>query len=439
MEGEVKKLLTTAVLLTLVLTLLTSGAFAAQSYKLSDSPSGVTLLDQDQAGLTMRLDVGEMLFTPVLTKEGSFTMLSVKGFGRSYDQVGEPDLPMAKRLIAIPVDCDLRVEVVSYEIEEISLGALGLTDPVIPVQPSLSKSDDPDLIPFEYRPEVYREPGYYSLPLAGAEISGIMRGLRLGLVSIRPVEYNPTENVLRVYKNVTVRVDYVNPDWVKTQAMYEESYSPFFEPIYGRIMNYNSSMFSTRTDLVKYPVKYVIISDKMFEAQLQPFIEWKTKKGFNVIVGYTDTIGTSTSAIKTAIQQLYNVSPPEVKPSFVLLVGDVGQIPSWSGSAGSHITDLKYFEYTSDYHPEMYYGRFSAQNPSQLQPQIDKTLEYERYEMPDPSYLGEVTMISGVDPSYASTYGNGQINYGTSLYFNAAHGIYANTWQRSCGDHTDGE
>ena len=45
-------------------------------------------------------------------------------------------------------------------------------------------------------------------------------------------------------------------------------------------------------------------------------------------------------------------------------------------------------------------------------------MEYEKYEMADPSFLGEVVMISGVDASYAPTYGNGQINYGTNYYFN---------------------
>ncbi len=30
----------------------------------------------------------------------------------------------------------------------------------------------------------------------------------------------------------------------------------------------------------------------MFEDQLQPFIEWKELKGYNVVEGYTDEIGT---------------------------------------------------------------------------------------------------------------------------------------------------
>ena len=53
---------------------------------------------------------------------------------------------------------------------------------------------------------------------------------------------------------------------------------------------------------------------------------------------------------------------------------------------------------------------------------------YEKYEMPDPAYLEEVVMIAGMDSSHGSTWGNGQINYGTENYFNLAHGITSHTY-----------
>lgn len=108
-------------------------------------------------------------------------------------------------------------------------------------------------------------------------------------------------------------------------------------------------------------------------------------------------------------------------------MGDDNLVPAWD--AGSHVTDLDYALYTgSDYMPEVYYGRFSARDAAQLQAQIDKTLEYEQYLMPDPSYLANAVMIAGVDGTFAPTHGNGQINYGTNYYFNAAHGIASNTY-----------
>ena len=81
------------------------------------------------------------------------------------------------------------------------------------------------------------------------------------------------------------------------------------------LMNSDDSSFGLRNDLTRYPMTLVIVSHRMFEAQLQPFIAWKVKKGFKVIVGYTDVIGTTTATIKTYLQNLYNTEIP--KPTYV--------------------------------------------------------------------------------------------------------------------------
>jgi len=70
----------------------------------------------------------------------------------------------------------------------------------------------------------------------------------------------------------------------------------------------------------------------------------------------------------------------------------------------------------------MFYGRFSANSIDELMPQINKTLEYEQFLMPDPSYLSNAILIAGYDDSYSWLYANGQMNYASNTYFNAAHG-----------------
>lgn len=392
----------------------------------SKEESGVTLLDQDKNKITVRIDVGKMQFVPVSTPEGAFVLPRVKGFSRSFKE-GEPTLPVASKLLDIPYGAKLKVKVMDYTTTEIKLSDYGITDPLMPVQPPMSKSEDPMMKPFSMKKSLYKTNAKYALPLGETEILGVMRGIRLAKLAVSPVEYYASENRLTVYSSITLRIKFNGPDWEKTKKEKKKGKSPYYETVNQQILNYDAD--SKEADLLKYPIKYVIVADRMFESQLQPFIQWKIKKGYNVVVGYTDTIGSTTTAIKNYIEGLYNAGTTEdPAPSFVLFVGDVQQIPSWSGSAGSHITDLRYCEFTGDDLPEIYYGRFSAQNTTQLQPQIDKTLEYEQYTMPDPSYLGEVTLVSGVDSTYASTHGNGQINYGTNYYFNAAHGISTNVW-----------
>jgi hypothetical protein len=129
------------------------------------------------------------------------------------------------------------------------------------------------------------------------------------------------------------------------------------------------------------------------------------------------------------LQGLYTAgTPADPAPSFVLFVGDVAQIPSFTGTTGSHVSDLYYCEYTGDFIPEIYYGRFSATTVNELTPQIDKTLEYEQYLMPSKSFLDTCVMIAGQDGTYGPLHGDGQINYGTSTYFNASNGLYSHTY-----------
>lgn len=401
---------------------------AIQTVKLAELPNETAITRQDRSGVEIEVTTGKIDFFEIKTKEGVFALLTADHLVRSQ-RIGEPNLPTANKLLAIPFEAELAATITESEMTEIDLKDYGVTVPIMPAQPSLSKSDDPELVPFAMDRDLYNRAGFYRPVAVRTEDMGIMRSVRLGLVSIAPFEYDPVANRLKVYTRIKVKVDYIGADWDQTRLMQEKFYSPAFEPVYGKLENYRSYKEESMIldDITRYPIKMVIVSHRMFQSQLQPFIAWKIKRGFKVVVGYTDSIGTTNTAIKNYIQTIYNQgTPQDPAPSFVLLVGDAQQIPPFQHSG--HISDLGFCEYTGDNVPEIYYGRFSAQNTTELQPQIDKTLEYERYLMPDPSFLGEVTMIAGVDANYAPTYGNGQINYGTNYYFNAAHGIYSNTW-----------
>ena len=116
--------------------------------------------------------------------------------------------------------------------------------------------------------------------------------------------------------------------------------------------------------------------------------------------------------------------------SYILLVGDVNEIPSFSGTQGNHVSDLYYAEYdgNGDFYADVYYGRFSSSNPQEIQHMVSKTIDYEMFNFQDPSFLADAVMISGVDAAMAPTYGNGQINYANQYYTNSSNGINAHTY-----------
>ncbi len=370
-------------------------------------------------GFIIENSIAELVLNPVHLERGSFTTLDVDGMYKIFEE-GMPNIPVISKLIEVPQGASVELQVVSYDEEIIQLSDYSLLDQIMPALRSQSKSES--RTPFVMNETVYQMDEYINTKIAVYKESGQLRATRLGNVVITPIQYNPVRNTLRVLNNLVVEVNFVNADYDATTAL-KTKYNTIYhnDMMSGMLINYNKEV--DRELITQAPTHLVIVSDPMFEDQLTPFIEWKIKKGFQVTVAYTNVIGTSTSAIKSYLQGIYEGDNPM---SFVLFVGDVQQIPAWD--TGSHVTDLRYCEYTGDNLPEVYYGRFSAQNTNQLQPQIDKTLMYEQYTMSDPSYLSEVFLVAGDDSSHEMTYGNGQIWYGDNYYFNEDHNINAHTY-----------
>ncbi|MCK4339213.1 MAG: choice-of-anchor J domain-containing protein, partial [Candidatus Cloacimonetes bacterium] len=383
----------------------------------------ITVTENTYEKLSLFYSFSNIKSFEVQTDKGVFNEIIIQNTYYIGD-IGTPKLPAAKKLVEIPFGAEVSINVKNYTITEYKLSDYGITNPLIPVQPSLPKNIDPTTVEFEYNIESYIVDSYSDHELATIEILGVLRGVRLARIDVSLVRYNPVKGMIQVYNNIEVSVDFINSDIELTEYTKASTYSPYFESVYERIINYRQHGYPAHPDLTTYPVKYLIVSHRMFETQLAPFIEWKTQKGFTVLVGYTDEIGYSYYEIQTWIHDIYNAgTPTDPAPSFVLFVGDTGQVPSTTGSTTNKVTDLYYCSVDGDYFPEMYYGRFSAINTTQAQTQVERTLYYEKYEFDDPSFLDDVTLIAGADSYWNPHVGQPTVLYGTENYFNAAYGF----------------
>jgi hypothetical protein len=377
------------------------------------------LLKSQKQGFQAVQKTGHLNITPEKTKSGTFSEIRTNKLMKTFRK-GYPDLPVVSKLIEIPVGADINVKVISYDLEIINLNKRGIKNKLAPAQPSQEKSGGQKHDKFYINQKIYNTNEFIGEELVKVEDRGIMRNKRFGRLQISPLKYNPVANKLKVYNNIKIDVQFKNSDEKKADQLNKQYTSPYFENIHKKAVNYQDNKEKEVID--NSPITYVIISDPMFKTQLQPFIKWKERKGFNVITAYTDEIGNTTSEIKSYLEDLY-YNPDPTPPSFVLFVGDVDQVPAWEGNAGNHVTDFYYCEYTGDTLPDVYYGRFSAQSEAQLQTQIDKTLEYEKYEMAHPEYLSEALLVAGNDKEWEDIYGNGAMWYADNYYFNSNNDI----------------
>lgn len=398
---------------------------------LSQQQTDFVLTARAFEGFTFHSSIESLKLSSQWAAESEYTVLEVPGYIKDFSQSGNPELPVLSRLIEVPEGASVNVEVLQKKTSIVRLQDQGFMQVLYPSQPSVSKSTDPDKVAFVKNTAAYALDAFNDQKLIRVEMIGRMRGVRIARLIYSPFRYNPVSNVLEITEDVDARISFPGADYQLSKETKSRYYSPAFETTFNALANHGPE--SINDTLNHLPMKFVIVSDPMFQSALQPFVAWKKKKGFDVIEAYTNNpaVGTTTTSIKTYLQALYNSATySDPAPSYVLLVGDVNQVPSFAGTSGSHPTDLYYFEYDGggDYLPELYYGRFSANNLTELQPQLDKTLQYEKYQMPGTAYLAEVVMVAGMDASYGPTHGNGQINYGTSLYFNSAHSLNSSTY-----------
>ena len=361
----------------------------------------------------------------VTTERGVFSEILLDGTYPS-GELGAPELPATHELLAVPFGATPTVNVISYTVKDYKLSDFGIKT-IKPRQPSLRKDQKPEDVKFVYNEEAYQTRSVTSAPEATIEVQGTLRGIRVGSLVVNPVSYNAKDNVIRVFNDIEVEVSFDGADIAETERMLLNTYSPYFDIVYKQMFNSRQilSVYDDHPDLMAYPVHMIVITPENYISTLQPWLNWKIQKGFDVSVHTTAQTGSTYNAIRSYVQNLYSTGVSQGKtPTFLVIVGDVAQVPARSsGTVTDKVTDLYYGTVDNDYFPDMYYSRMSAENTSQLTNIINKVLQYEQYTMPDPSYLSKVTLIAGWDDYWTSRVGAPTINYATTNYYNTAHGF----------------
>ncbi|MFA8301202.1 MAG: C25 family cysteine peptidase [Hyphomicrobiales bacterium] len=413
-------------IITLFITLLTCSQAYSKGIVIGNKGTKLSLVNDSRTKLSFVNTVGSIKVNSISTTRRGFSELIINGYIKN-GKVGYPAVPVKKQLIEIPYGAISSIKIKSFEFEEFSLSDYGSDLPLIPTQPSLSKQED--FAKFIINEDIYKSEDYIFNELVEIEDLGYMRSTHLAVIKISPIQYNPSSNTIKVFSKIEFEIINSNCDFKKEKELKAQTASPYFSGLTG-----NMIINKTRTEnITNYPVKYVIISPRIFEETLKPFIQWKTEKGFNVITGYTDMpeVGTSKESIKSYLQSLYiNSTAKDPAPSFVLFVGDINLIPTYEEQyiELKHPSDKEYVEFTGDMIPDMFFGRFSAQNIEHCQTYVEKTIMYEKCSMPDPSYLENALLVSGVDETNAIIECNGQIKYAARNYVNKEHGINATTY-----------
>lgn len=183
-------------------------------------------------------------------------------------------------------------------------------------------------------------------------------------ISLRifPFQYNPLSNSISVINSATYTVSFIPPP-IPQDTILPEIKELFIEKFYQNFKKSEIKNGSSPT--------YLIITPQRFENTLTFFANYKRNIGFDVTVVNTVTTGTSKDNIKDYINNF--------NPMFVLLVGDIADIPAYGTMDGSEdydpTTDLDYTLLEgNDFFPDVFLGRMPVSTEAELQNILNKTI-----------------------------------------------------------------
>jgi len=329
-------------------------------------PAQIQLVSSDINTSVVHFKLDGFLMNEVKTNQGDAFTISV-GEGSPILEKGAPDLAKLTASVIIPDMALMDLEIVSssfVEFQDINIA---------PSKGNLYRNVDPSTVEFEFG-RAYSENKFYPENIASLREPFILRDYRGQTIIANPFQYNPVTKVLRVYTDIVVRVKAINNNGYNVIS--RNSYPTRIDQDFAQL--YQNAFLNT-TNFDYTPVseygRMLVITHASYLAAMQPFVDWKNSMGIKTEMVDIATIGTNSSAIKDYVSNYYTANGL----TFLLLVGDAPQVPTnTSGNLGGP-SDVAYgYLLGNDHNPEIFVGRFSAENVEHVNTMVQRTLEYEK-------------------------------------------------------------
>jgi hypothetical protein len=339
--------------------------------KTSSVPPNVTLISDDNASTILKIDFSGFDLKDFRTASAKYQKVDL--LSESFtNQPGFPELPYLAKVLAIPDQAAISVEVIETG-EMQTLYNIHLP----PARDSWFEGSPEPL--FTENEKVYQSQDPYPGVFAKLDDPSVFRDFRITRVSVFPMQYFPAKNELQVFNSITVEIKYGTGEVINPKTTMQKPIAPSFGALYNNfifnyenVLNKNYGGKETGHDLM------LCIMPDGFVTSFQTYADWKRRSGIDIhITKFSDIGATATNSvtIKNHITDAYHNWA--VPPTYVLVVGDYGVFPDTT--ANGYVSENYFVEIDgNDYFPELMIGRFTNESDYQMQVMITKFLKYEK-------------------------------------------------------------
>ncbi|MDO5576429.1 MAG: C25 family cysteine peptidase, partial [Fibrobacter sp.] len=313
----------------------------------------------------------------------TYQMLDVPGVTTSSPEVGKPNIPVKVFMHEIPFGSVFDVNVESVEkklIKNIN---------VYPTQKEVPESSNK-------RSEFSKDQNTYSSSqlfpenflLKSETIT--MRNHQFIRLEVALAKCRPADKELQLVSSMKIVIELKNDS--KKPMNFNESRS--FNQLFSSV---NSTTNLIQNRIGGTPEKYMILMDDQFSdnSALNDFIEWKSRKGYDVNVVKTSQINNSGAPDSSQIQRFMLSIPDSLYPTYLLIIGDEtaeNGVDGWfrcSDYGAYEDSSRNYFGFTDLYYtirdtckgfpvPDLFYGRIPAKNNNELTVMLQKAVNMDR-------------------------------------------------------------
>jgi gingipain R len=364
-----------------------------------------TLLSASSKKMVLRFQIENIRMKNVSTARGK-AQIPLSAHGVLTQKKGAPLLPRYVAPLIIPSGTRLKIRVISTRFHD--------TDNIViaPSKRKIFRHDRLDSIPYAFG-KIYDHDRFFSEKVWDTTAIYRLEGHRCQNLIVFPLAYHPIQKVLQVYDEITFEITF-QPQKDKTHVVRETRvnnlFSSYFRQHFFTFPTEQKSGSATRRK-----ARLLIICRSPFVPLLSGYIRWKQQTGFDVMVKAVSSRVTADS-IRSCICKEYRQKGVD----YVLLAGDAAQIPS--GTAAGHPSD-NFYTYVdgNDHYPDIFIGRFPAENAEQLKIMISRTLAYEKAQSADSQcYSKAVGIASEAGPGYQNLMDYQHIRFIDSAYLSGA-------------------
>ncbi len=279
---------------------------------------------------------------------------------------GEPDLPVIARFIGLQHEGNPSLEIMTEDWIEL--------DGIYRIPASRTNDQRTD-----YALDMLDQDEFLPEQTCTISAKQTMGGVRVAVLLINAVKYNPARHKLSVLQNVEFRI-HESGTAVSYSRPITETTADLLRPV---VPNWNTLGLD---DIVVRGTSLFIYRDNTLASTLAPLTTWRNRKGHPVVTAGPDQISDwTTTGVKAYIQALYNTANPPLE--YVCLAGDANGnyiIPTYSypdpeGHYGPGVGDYDYTKLDgTDLLPDIAIGRLTFQAVTELATLVNKTLRYEQ-------------------------------------------------------------